>query len=151
MTRHALARRRLKWLHFLAALIEAGRTTAMIFTVGFGALILFNFVNISGMPGEIVNGIRELNLPPMGGILAIIGIYLIMGCVFDGMAIILLTTPIFAPVVSLLGFDLIWFGIVMIVAGEIAMITPPVGLNVFVLKTVVPDVPLNVIYRGIIP
>ncbi|MFC1823242.1 TRAP transporter large permease [Thermodesulfobacteriota bacterium] len=147
----ALARRRLKWLDFLAALIEAGRTTAMIFTVGFGALILFNFVNISGMPGEIVDGIKDLDLAPMGAILAIIGIYLIMGCVFDGMAIILLTTPIFAPVVSLLGFDLIWFGIVMIVAGEIAMITPPVGLNVFVLKTVVPDVPLNVIYRGILP
>lgn len=147
----ALGRRRLNRWQFLAALIEAGRTTAMIFTVAFGALLLSNFVNIAGMTSALVEGVEGLNVPPIGVVVAILGIYVVLGCVFDGIIMILLTVPIFSPVVGVIGFDLVWFGILVTMAAEVAAITPPVGLNVFVLKTVVPDVPLSTIYIGICP
>ena len=147
----ALVRRRINWSQFLAALIEAGRTTAMIFCVAFGALIISNFVNVAGMTGMLVTTVESLDVPPIGVVLAILGIYLVLGCVFDGMVMILVTIPVFAPVVAALGLNMIWFGILVTIAVEVAAITPPIGMNVFVLKTVLPELKLGVIYRGILP
>jgi|TARA_Y100000031_G_scaffold70195_1_gene77870 tripartite ATP-independent transporter DctM subunit len=147
----AMARRKLPLDEFFKSLVEAGKTTVFVFTVAYGAIIFSNFINIAGMPDDILEFVNTLNVPPMGVIFAILVIYVLLGAVFEGIGMILLTVPIFFPVVQSLGFDLIWFGIVVIMVTEISLITPPVGMNVFVLKTMLPDVSLWTIFRGIGP
>lgn len=146
-----LARKRLTRRVFLDSLIECGVTTAMIFVVAFGAVAFSNFVAMSGLTGSIVQLITDLNLPPMGVVLMMCAVYLIMGTVFDSLSMMLLTVPVFATILTSMGVDLIWFGIVAIIVIEIGLITPPVGMNVFVVKSVVRDVELWVIFRGIWP
>lgn len=145
----ALYRRKLTWNIFLASLVEAGRTTTMLFTVGFGALIMNNFVTVAGMTNDIVTWLQSLAVPPVIVILAIVVIYLILGCLFDGMAMILLTVPVFYPVVGALGYDLIWFGVFVVILVEVGMITPPIGMNVFVMKSMFPELNLWDIFKGI--
>ena len=147
----AVARRHLNWRAFVASLTEAARTTSMVFSVAFGAIILSNFVNVAGLPESISAAIITLELPNLGVIFAICLVYIVLGCMFDGMALLFLTVPVFAPIVANLGYDLIWFGIVVVIVSEIALITPPVGMNVFVLKSMNPELPLRTIYRGIGP
>ena len=127
------------------------KTTVFVFTVAYGAIIFSNFINIAGMPDDILDFVNQLNVPPMGVIVAILIIYILLGAVFEGIGMILLTVPIFFPIVQSLGFDLIWFGIVVVMVTEISLITPPVGMNVFVIKTMLPDVSLWTIFRGIGP
>jgi tripartite ATP-independent transporter DctM subunit len=146
-----LFRRRLTWSVLVGSLVEAGRTTGMIFAVGFGALIFSNFVNIAGLPRDLVNIINSAEVSPTGVVLIICLIYLVLGCIFDALAMILLTVPVFFPIVKSLGLDPVWFGIVVIIVVEIGLITPPIGLNVFVVKSVVPEVPLGEIFLGITP
>lgn len=146
-----LWRRRLTWNTLISSLVEAGRTTGTIFTVGFGALIFSNFVNIAGLPGDLVAIIEAVNVSPLAVIMMICLILIVMGLVFDALAMILLTVPVFFPIVAALGLDPVWFGIIVIIVVEIGLITPPIGLNVFVVKSVVPDVPLGDIFRGIVP
>ncbi len=121
------------------------------FSVAFGAIILSNFMNISGMPNQIVDWVNSLEIAPITVVLVICLIYIALGCVFEGIGMILLTVPIFFPVVQSLGFDLIWFGIVVIMVTEISLITPPIGMNVFVLKTIMPEMSLWGIFAGISP
>ena len=147
----AIARRKMSLIEFYRSLVEAGKTTVFVFTVAYGAIIFSNFINIAGMPDDILDFVNALNVPPMGVILAILVIYVMLGAVFEGIGMILLTVPIFFPIVQSLGFDLIWFGIVVIMVTEISLITPPVGMNVFVLKSMLPDVSLWTIFRGIGP
>ena len=94
---------------------------------------------------------RGFDFPPMGVIFVILAIYLILGCVFESLSMILLTVPIFAPLVQGLGLDLVWFGILVVVATEISLITPPIGMNVFVLKGVLKDVSVKTIFKGVTP
>ena len=147
----ALARRRLGWREFVDSLIDAGLTTGMIFVVAFGALTFSNFINLAGLPDLMVEWISSLNVSPVGVVLAMCVIYVLFGCVFDSLAMLLLTVPIFAAIVEPLGVDLIWFGIVVIIVVEIGLITPPIGMNVFVVKTVLEDVSLWTIFRGVWP
>ena len=147
----AIGRKKMSWSDFYKSLVEAGKTTVFVFTVAYGAIIFSNFINIAGMPDDILDFVNDLNVPPMGVIFAIMVIYIILGAVFEGIGMILLTVPIFFPVVQSLGFDLIWFGIVVIMVTEISLITPPVGMNVFVLKSLLPDVSLWTIFAGIGP
>lgn len=147
----AVMRRKMGWREFFGGLVEAGQTTTMVFSVAFGAIILSNFMNVSGMPVQIVDWVDSLNIPPITVILVICLIYVALGCVFEGIGMILLTVPIFFPVVDSLGFDLIWFGIVVIMVTEISLITPPIGMNVFVLKTLLPEMSLWGIFSGIGP
>ncbi len=147
----ALGRRKMTWSIFFASLVEAGRITALIFAVAFGALILNQFVNIARMPEAMAAFITDLELTPQATIFVILGIYVILGMIIEGLAMIFLTVPLFVPLVSALGFDLIWFGVVMIMVVEISLITPPIGLNVFVMKTMMPEVPLTTIFKGILP
>ncbi len=135
----------------LAVLRETGLTTAKLFLVLFGALIFSNFVNRAGLPAGLVGIVNSFDLSPIGVIFMILLIYLVLGCVFESLSMILLTVPIFAPLVSSLGFDLIWFGILVVVVTEISLITPPIGLNVFVLKGVLKDVSVKTIFRGVTP
>ena len=147
----AVMRRKMGWREFFGGLVEAGQTTTMVFSVAFGAIILSNFMNISGMPVQIVDWVDSLDIPPITVILVICLIYVVLGCIFEGIGMILLTVPIFFPVVDSLGFDLIWFGIVVIMVTEISLITPPIGMNVFVLKKLLPEMSLWGIFSGIGP
>ncbi len=147
----AIIRRRMSWPILWASLIEAARTSATIFTVAFGALVLNQFVNISGMPEAVLGFIEGLNASPMHVILAILVFYVILGMFIEGYAIIFLTVPIFVPIVQGLGFDLVWWGIVLVMVVEISLITPPIGLNVFIMKSMLPEVPLGQIFLGIVP
>jgi len=146
-----LLRKRMTMSVFLDSIFEAGKMTAMVFTVALGALVFSNFIEIARMPAELKAWVETLSLSPMQVMWLILGIYLLLGCVFEGAGMVLLTVPLFAPLVSLLGFDLIWFGIVVVVVTEISLVTPPIGMNAFVMKAVIPELSLSSIFRGIAP
>lgn len=147
----ALARRKLTWQTFVASLAEAAKISAMIFVVASGALVLNQFINLSGVAGDAVRFIDSLGLAPWQVIACLIVFYLILGCLMDGFAMIFLTVPVIAPVVLGLGYDLVWWGIITVIVVEISLITPPIGLNVFVIKAMLPHVPVAQIFRGIAP
>ncbi|MDY6859776.1 MAG: TRAP transporter large permease [Pseudomonadota bacterium] len=132
-------------------LFETAKTTAMMFFILFGALTFTNYVNLSGMTGDMQIALTFFGDSPTAVILTILAIYLVLGCMLEGLSMIMLTVPIFYPVVAAQGFDLIWFGIFVVVITEISYITPPVGMNAFVLRSVVPDVALKTIFRGLLP
>ena len=147
----ALARRSLSFKSFYEVLTETAQTTSSLFLVVIGALIFSNFINRAGLPDHLLGFITGNELSPMTVIFIILGIYIILGCVFESLSMLLLTVPIFYPVVESLGFDLVWFGIVVVVVTEISLITPPVGLNVFVLSGVLKDVTTGTIFKGVTP
>ena len=130
---------------------EAALLTAKLFALLFGASMFSNFLNRAGFPDALLDIINYFELSGLSVILLILLIYILLGCVFESMSMILLTVPIFAPLVHSLGFDLIWFGILVVVVTEISLITPPIGLNVFVLKGVIKDVPVSTIFKGVTP
>lgn len=136
---------------YLQVVIEAAQTTAVMFALVIGALIFNNFLTIAGLPNQLLNFINGLDVTPLTIILVICIIYLILGCFLETMSMVMLTVPIFFPIVASLGYDLIWFGIVVVVAAEISLITPPLGLNIFMLKNVIPDIPLRTAIVGVIP
>lgn len=135
----------------LSALSEAVTTTASLFAVLIGAWIFSNYVNMAGLPTQLQALVLNWGTSPFLVMAMIILIYVLLGCVFESMSMLLLTVPVFFPVVVALGFDPVWFGIVVVVVVEISLITPPVGLNVFVLKRVVQDVSIATIFRGVTP
>ncbi|MGB0674039.1 MAG: TRAP transporter large permease subunit, partial [Candidatus Puniceispirillaceae bacterium] len=130
---------------------ETAITTAKLFFILFGALIFSNFVNKAGLPDGLISIVNAFELSPLGVILIILLIYVVLGCVFESLSMILLTVPVFAPLVASLGFDLVWFGILVVVVTEISLITPPIGLNVFVLKGMLKDVSVGTIFKGVTP
>ncbi len=147
----AILRRKMSWRIFYESLVEAATTTAMVFTVIFGALVLNQFVNISGMSEGVLAFIQKLDATPFEVILIIMAFYVVLGMFIEGFALIFLTVPIFVPIVAALGFDLTWWGIVLVVVVEMSVLHPPLGLNIFVLKSLLPEVPLKQIYWGVIP
>ncbi|MDO6681859.1 TRAP transporter large permease [Oceanobacter sp. 5_MG-2023] len=147
----ALMRRSLSMGGLFDALTDTGRTSAMLFAVLIGALIFSDFINRAGLPDDLLNFVTSLEIGPMGVILVILGIYIVLGMVFESLSMMLLTVPIFYPLVQSLGFDLVWFGIVVVVVTEISLITPPVGMNVFVLSAVLRDVKPATIFKGVTP
>jgi tripartite ATP-independent transporter DctM subunit len=147
----ALLSGRMTWRMLFDSLVESGRTSAMLFAVVFGGLVFAQFTNIAGMPSALHDWVLGLGLAPMLVIVLIVGIYLVLGCVMDAIAMILLTVPVFYPLVAALGYDLIWFGVLVVVVAEVGMITPPIGMNVFVLKSILPEVSLVTIFRGVAP
>jgi len=147
----ALLRRRLTWPVLSSVLVESARTTGMLFLVLIGALMFANFINFTSLPGDLQHWVRQLNMHPIMVIVLICAIYIVLGCVLESMSMILLTVPVFYPLVQHLGFDLIWFGIIVVVVTEISFITPPVGMNVMVLKSLLPEVPMRTLFRGVAP
>ena len=147
----ALSRRTLSFTATMQVLIETAQTTAALFSVLIGAWIFSNFVNLAGLPEGLRTAVTSAGISPMMVMLMILLVYIVLGCVFESLSMLLLTVPIFFPLVTSLGFDPIWFGIVVVVVTEISLITPPVGLNVFVLKGVVGDVTTGTIFRGVTP
>lgn len=147
----ALARRRLSLSTLFETLADTARTSAMLFAVVIGALIFSDFINRAGLPDMLLGLVTSLDVSPIVVILAILGVYLVLGMVFESLSMMLLTVPVFYPLVESLGFDLVWFGIVVVVVTEISLITPPVGMNVFVLSAVLRDVRTGTIFKGVTP
>ena len=147
----ALSRRQLTFNDIKAVLKETSHTTAILFSVMIGASMFSNFVNLAGLPEGLLALVNQTGLSPMTVMLFILLIYILLGCVFESLSMLLLTVPIFFPLVTSLGFNPVWFGIVVVVVTEISLITPPVGLNVFVLKGVVVDVSTGTIFKGVTP
>jgi tripartite ATP-independent transporter DctM subunit len=132
-----------------ASLIDACKTTAALFMVIFGAQVFANFINLSGLPRDLVNIVGSLQLSAMGVVLAVCAICIFLGMIFESVGLLLLIVPVFLPTLIQMNVDLIWFGIVMIVVVEMGLITPPIGMNVFVVKTVMPDVSITRIFAGV--
>ncbi|MBL4725755.1 MAG: TRAP transporter large permease [Rhizobiaceae bacterium] len=144
-------RGRLTWTNTKEALTETITMTAMIFVVLIGAITLNNLMIFSGLVAELSSIVGGMDLPPMAIMAVILLIYMVMGCFLDALAMILLTVPIFFPIIIDLGFDPVWFGIIVVMVVELGMITPPIGMNVFVIKGMAPDVKLSSIYKGVMP
>ncbi len=144
-------RGRLNYENVRDSLLETIKTTSMIFTVLIGALTLNNLMVFSTFAAGLSNFVSGLQLPPMVVMAIILLLYLVLGCVLDSLAMILLTVPILFPIVTNLGFDPVWFGIIVVMVVELGLITPPIGMNVFVIKGMAPDVKLSAIYAGVIP
>ena len=134
-----------------AIILETAYTSISLYVVLFGAMMLSKLLTMSGLSVGILDLVNSFGLTGYGLILAILVVFLVLGCVMDSLAIILIFVPLFAPVVAAQGFDLVWFGIIVVVVTEIALITPPVGMNVFVLKAVLPEVPVLRIFKGLAP
>jgi tripartite ATP-independent transporter DctM subunit len=147
----AIIMRKLSIKNITNSLNSTVKTTAMIFVILIGAMVFNYFIVLSGMPIQLSEAINSLSVPPVGILIAILLVYLILGCIMDTMAMTVLTLPIFLPILSNLGFDLIWFGIIFVVMGEFALITPPIGLNVFIIAGMVKEVPMYSLFKGIIP
>jgi len=147
----ALLSRRMTWDVFVECLMDTAQTTAMILIIVIGAFMFKNFLLLSGLSAEVGRWVAGLSLPPIGILVVILLIYFALGCVLDSIAIIFLTLPIFFPIIHNLGYDSVWFGILVVIVIEIGLITPPVGMNVFVIATMAPEIRLNTIFRGIWP
>lgn len=147
----ALARRRLTWAILFQVLVESARTTAMLFTLLIAATIFANFVNFTSMPGDLKEWITHLGLSPIMIIAAMMAIYVLLGTVMEELTMVLLTIPLFFPIVTALGFDPVWFGVLIVMIVQIGLISPPVGMNLFVLNSLLPNVGLGSIFRGCWP
>jgi C4-dicarboxylate transporter DctM subunit len=147
----ALARRRLTWLSLYQILVESARTTAMLFTLLIAASIFANFVNYTTMPTDLKEWITHLGLSPTMIVVAMMGIYILLGTVMEELTMVLLTIPLFFPIVTSLGFDPVWFGVLIVMIVQIGLISPPVGMNLFVLNSLLPGVSLGQIFRGCWP
>ncbi|MGZ5713750.1 MAG: TRAP transporter large permease [Caldimonas sp.] len=146
-----VARRRLGRANTREALLQATRTAAAVFTVLIGALLFGYFLTITQTPQKLTGFLTGLGVGRYGVLALIMLMYLVLGCLMDAMAMIILTVPIIFPVVTALGFDPIWFGVIIVMTVELGLIHPPVGMNVFVIKSVVKDVSFTTIFKGVLP
>ncbi|AOO84941.1 TRAP transporter large permease [Bosea vaviloviae] len=135
----------------LASLLQATRTAAAVFTILIGALLFGYFLTITGTPQRITEFLTGLGLARYTILILILVMYLVLGCLMDAMAMIILTVPIIFPVIVALGFDPIWFGVIIVMTVELGLIHPPVGMNVFVIKSVIQDISFSTIFRGVAP
>jgi C4-dicarboxylate transporter, DctM subunit len=147
----AVIRRQLHWSDFIQSLADTTKISCMIMVIVTGAVIFGHFMAITRLPYTLANYVGSLPLGPHAIIGLIILVYLVGGCFMDALAMIMLTIPIFFPVVQTLGFDPIWFGVVIVLVTEMGVITPPVGVNVYVVYGIARDVPLETIFKGVYP
>jgi C4-dicarboxylate transporter, DctM subunit len=147
----ATARRRLSRRVLVEVLVESARTTAMLFTLLIAATLFANFVTFTTMPGDLKDLITNSGLSPTMIVVAMMLIYVVLGTVMEELTMVLLTIPLFFPIIASLGFDPIWFGVLIVMVVQIGLISPPVGMNMFVLNALLPGVGLGAIYRGCWP
>jgi len=146
-----IIKRRLTWGNLTGSLTETAKTTAMVFVILIGANIFGYFLTVSQIPDQLSTWIGELGLNRYVVMAMLILAYIVLGCFMEGLAIMVLTIPIVFPMVMDMGFDPIWFGIIITLVMEMSLITPPVGVNVFIISGVAKDVPMYTIFRGILP
>lgn len=147
----SLIRRRLNLSKFRQAILDTVRTTGMLYLIMIGAFMFQYFVAVTTIPFVLADFVTGLAVPPMATMLLIIVVYIVLGCFLEAMSMILLTVPIFFPLVQSLGFDLLWFGVLIVIVVELALITPPMGMTVYAVSGLQPDVPLTVIFKSVIP
>lgn len=151
----SLIRRQLTWEGFVKSLYETIRTSCMVMFLIAGAAVFGKFLAVTRIPFDIAAWVGGLDLPPFMILAAVIGVYFIGGCVMDALALVMLTIPIFYPVILELGYDPIWFGVIIVLVTQMGVITPPVGINVYVVygisKSAVGGIPLESIFKGIVP
>jgi C4-dicarboxylate transporter, DctM subunit len=147
----AFARRSLSWRSLYGALVESARTTSMLFLILIGALMFAEFVNITSMPADLRAFVAGLGVSPILVVAAIMAIYVLLGTAMEELSMILLTVPVFFPLIVSMGLDPIWFGVLIVVVVEIGLISPPVGMNLFVLNTLLPQVQTRTIFFGVLP
>jgi tripartite ATP-independent transporter DctM subunit len=147
----ALCKRELTWRKLLQCLNETLRTSCMVMTIVAGAIIFGRFLALTRVPSELAAWMAALPLPGWAIIGLIILFYFVGGCFLDALALDILTIPIFYPVVQALGYDLIWFGVMIVVVTQMGVITPPVGVNVYVVSGMARDVPIEQVFRGSLP
>ena len=145
----ALARGALPPKVLLQVLVESARTTAMLFTILIAAMMFSNFINFTSMPGDLRDWITHLGLSPVLVVGAMMLIYILLGTIMEELSMVLLTIPVFFPIVTALGFDPVWFGVLIVFVVQIGLISPPVGMNLFVLNALLDGVSLKQIFRGV--
>lgn len=143
--------RRLNWQLIGESLMDTVQTTSMIFLILIGAILFSAFLSLSGTPALMGEWVVGLSLSPLMTIALIVVIYILLGAFLDTMAMIILSVPIFFPIVMNMGFDPVWFGVLVVLVVELALITPPMGINVFVIKGISNDVPLSQVFLGVLP
>jgi tripartite ATP-independent transporter DctM subunit len=146
-----ILRRRLSGKDILRSLLESTRTTAAVFTILIGAMLFGYFLTITQTPQKVTEFLTGIGLGPYGILTLILIMYLVLGCLMDALAMIILTVPIVFPVIKQLGFDPIWFGVIIVMTVELGLIHPPVGMNIFVIKSVIEDVKISTIFYGVLP
>jgi tripartite ATP-independent transporter DctM subunit len=144
-------KRKLNWKSFIDVMTQSVQTTAMTFLIMIGASVFCNFLSITGFPTKLAGLISDLAVSKYIILLLMTIIYLILGAIMDELPMLLMTVPIFLPIVTALGYDPIWFGVYVILCMEMGAIAPPVGLTCFIISGIAKDVPLGTIYRGAIP
>lgn len=147
----ALFRRRMNFKALIFCLRDSMQTTSMIFLILIGASVFNVFMSVSQLPMHLADYVQNFEVNRFVVLSGILFLYIVLGCIMDGFAMIILTIPILFPILTSMGFDAIWFGVIMVIVLEMGLITPPVGLNVFILKGVAKDVPMNTIFKGIWP
>jgi len=147
----ALVRRRLSWTGFKGAVLETLKTSAMLYFIVISANVLNPFFAMTQIPQALGGGLASFGFGAYETLFVILLFYILLGMFMDELAMIVLTIPIVFPIITQLGFDPIWFGVVLVIVVQMGLIAPPVGLNVFVVRSVVPDVPLTTIYKGVMP
>ena len=147
----AIARITIDLDSLVTVLLQTGRTTAMVFLILIGAHVLTPFLALSHIPDALAMSLLSLELTPMGTLLIILATYVVLGTFLEGIAMLVHTLPIVFPLVTTLGFDPIWFGVVVVIVLEMGLISPPVGMNVYMVKSIAEEVPLSTIFKGIIP
>jgi tripartite ATP-independent transporter DctM subunit len=148
---YALYRRSLGGGALATVLLDTVKTTAFVFLILIGAFVFGPFLAVSGLPDQIAQSIAGLQVPRVVILSILIVIYIVLGTFLEGFSILVLTLPIVIPIIEALHYDLIWFGVLMVILLEMGLISPPVGINVFVVKGLVPDVPMGQIFKGILP
>jgi tripartite ATP-independent transporter DctM subunit len=147
----ALARRALTWRVLYEILVESARTTSMLFMILIGALLFASFVNYTSMPADLKSFVSLFQATPVLVVIAICAIYVILGTAMEELSMILLTVPLFFPVITALGYDPIWFGIIIVIVVQIGLISPPVGMNIFVVKNLLRHISIATVFRGVTP
>jgi tripartite ATP-independent transporter DctM subunit len=148
---YALWRRSLGGGGLSRILIETVNTTALVFLILIGALVFGPFLALSGLPEIIAKSLAGLDVPRVVILIIVLSVYIVLGTWMEGFSMLVLTLPIVIPIMQALGYDLIWFGVVMVIVLEMGLIDPPVGINVFIVKGLVPDVPMTEIFKGVLP
>ena len=147
----ALARRALTWRALYEVLIESACTTSMLFMILIGALLFANFVNYTTMPADLKAFVSLFEATPIVVVIAICAVYVVLGTAMEELSMILLTVPLFFPVVTSLGYDPVWFGVIIVIVVQIGLISPPVGMNIFVVKNLLSGISIGTLFRGVTP
>ena len=147
----AFVRRSITWAGFVKSLHETLRTSCMVLLLVAGAVVFGHFLAVTRIPFEVARWVAGLDLPGYAIVALIVSVYLIGGCFIDALALIMLTIPIFYPIILDLGYDPIWFGVIIVLVTQMGVITPPVGINVYVVNGIDQETPLEDIFRGVLP